>query len=131
MWRPHILCNDLRHFFRIRGESSGVSKVRSIEGVDANFKFAMSERRTHLIYNIDKCRYIVPKEATDCDTHILTRKMTSVRDGSRANARLIKHPQAGASELRKRKNQEAIRVPHKAEGGAKGVPLSNAEVVAA
>jgi hypothetical protein len=78
-------------------------------------KFAMSECRAHLTYNIDKCLYILPKEATDCVTHVLTREMTSVRDGSRANARLIKHPPAGASKLRKKKNQEVLRVQHKTE----------------
>jgi hypothetical protein len=42
----------------------------------------------------------------------LLEKMVSIREGSscRANARLIKRPQAGALKLRKKRNQEAISV---------------------
>ena len=41
-WPPHVLYNDLRHFFRVRGKSSRVSSAWSTERSDVN-----SNQRNH------------------------------------------------------------------------------------
>ena len=71
-----MLYSDLRHFFRIRGGSSGISRAWSTECVNVSFSWQIhnDERRTRLVYNINKGLCIVPNEATDRVTCIVVRK---------------------------------------------------------
>jgi hypothetical protein len=71
-----MLYSDLRHFFRIRGGSSGISRAWSTECVNVSFNWQVhsGERRTCLVYNINKGLCIVPDEATDRVTRVVVRK---------------------------------------------------------
>ena len=77
-WRPHVLYNDLRHFFRIGGERSGVLDsawcVGCMDIISITAFRHVSGGGTYLVDHVDKGLRVVLVEATDYLTPILTRK---------------------------------------------------------
>jgi len=90
-----------------------------------------SDCGTCLIHHIDEGLHIVPKEAMDCVTLILTREydFDQGRDLVQSECTSSQTPRGWNTEVRR---VAVISTPCKiCEGGAEGVPLSGAEVVVA
>jgi hypothetical protein len=92
----------------------------------------MSRCRTCLVYHIDKRLRVFPNEAADCVTRIGTRENGLDQGGElMLGERACDQTSTGWElELRKEENQGQSAFHARRQSGAKGVPLSDTEVVA-